>query len=63
MESGFIQVFTNWKRGESHLKAHLNISVQAGFFVGRERDKENKEIRGRGCGHAGSVLAGPDMDL
>ena len=30
---------------DSHLKAHLPISVQAGVFIRRERDKEKKEIR------------------
>ena len=48
---------------DSHLKAHLSITEQAEAFIRRERDKENKEIGRRGCGCAGSVLAGPDMDL
>ena len=48
--------------GNTHLKAHLNISVQVGVFTRRGRNKGNKEIRGRGCEHAGSVHSGPDMD-
>ena len=57
-ESGFIQLPATWKMEASHLKAHLNISVQAVVFIRRKRDKETKEIRGRGCERAGSVLGG-----
>lgn len=32
-------------------------------FLSRGIGKQNEEIRGRGYGCAGSVIAGPDMDL
>lgn len=41
---------------------HLNISVQAGAFIGKERESR-KGDQGTGCGCVGSVLAGPEMDL
>ena len=53
----------------SVLKKHLNISVQARIFIRKER-KQNKELRGRSCGHAGkegrhavSILVSCDKDL
>ena len=55
-ESVFIHVPATWKVRDSHLRAHLKISVQAGAFIRRERGKENKEIMGRGYGCVGSVL-------
>lgn len=58
-DSGFIQVPATWK---THLKAHPNNS-SAGIFIARNRDKENKEIRGRGYTLAGTNLAGLDVDL
>ena len=53
----------SWKTEDSHLKAHLNISVQAEVFISRERDKEGKQIKGRDCRPAGRGLAGTNMDL
>lgn len=45
------------KMGDSCRKAHLNISVQAGIFIRKER--ESRTVK---SGSAGSVLAGPDID-
>ena len=56
----FFKVPATWNMRNSHLKIYLPIS---GVFIRSERDKENKEIRGRGCGLAGRILAGLDMDL
>ena len=50
---------SNLEDGDSCLKAHLSVSVQTDVLIRKERDKGNKEIRGRGRGHAGSVLSGP----
>ena len=61
-ESGFIQVPATWTMRCSPLKAHLHISVQAGGLRGGGGTRRTKRL-GRGCGGAGSVLAGPDMDL
>lgn len=49
-ESGFIQVPATGRMSGSPLKACLRVSVQARVSTRRERDKEKKEIRGRGCG-------------
>ena len=44
------------------LKAHLNLSAQTGVFLRGGGEAEQRD-QGRGCGPAGSVLAGPNVDL
>ena len=34
-----------------------------GFYKEGGKGKKNKALRGRTCGYAGSVLAGPDRDF
>lgn len=39
-EKRFIQVLVTWEDGDSGCKAHLHLSVQAEFFIRKERKAE-----------------------